>query len=162
MCAQDVLEVVPQVMRAIRTELRRHRAADLSVPQFRTLAFIDRQADASLSDVAEHIGLTLPSMSKIVDGLVTRKLVTRQTHPTDRRRMTLALTARGQTALESSRAATRACLAEDLVALPEVGGNSVVNILIAVVLPAPFGPSSPKTSPASMERFKAFTAVNSP
>ena len=116
-CAQEILEVVPIVMRTIRAEMRRHRTADLSVPQFRTLAFIDRNVDASLSDVAEHIGLTLPSMSKIVDGLVTRRLVTRQTHPADRRRMTLALTARGQTAWQSSRAATRACLAEDLAAL---------------------------------------------
>lgn len=118
-CAQEILEVVPAVMRAIRAEMRRHRTADLSVPQFRTLAFIDRQADASLSDVAEHIGLTLPSMSKIVEGLVARKLVTRQTHVTDRRRMMLALTARGQTALQTSREATRACLAEDLAGLTE-------------------------------------------
>ncbi|HTP06893.1 MAG TPA: MarR family winged helix-turn-helix transcriptional regulator [Anaerolineae bacterium] len=118
-CAQEILDVVPVVMRTIRAELRRHRAADLSVPQFRTLAYIDRNADASLSDVAEHIGLTLPSMSKIVDGLVTRKLVTRQTAHDDRRRMTLALTARGLNALETSRAATRACLAEDLSVLTE-------------------------------------------
>ena len=118
-CAQEILEVVPAVMRTIRAEMRRHRTADLSVPQFRTLAFIDRKADASLSDVAEHIGLTLPSMSKIVDGLVTRKLVTRHTSATDRRRMTLALTARGLTALQTSRAATRACLAEDLAGLTE-------------------------------------------
>ena len=119
LCAQEVLDVVPVVMQTIRAELRRHRTADLSVPQFRTLAFIDRQADASLSDVAEHIGLTLPSMSKIVDGLVTRRLVTRQTAPEDRRRMTLALTARGQSALQASREATRACLAEDLAMLTE-------------------------------------------
>ena len=118
-CAQEILEVVPVVMRTIRAELRRHRAADLSIPQFRTLAFIDRNVDASLSDVAEHIGLTLPSMSKIVNGLVTRKLVIRQTAREDRRRMTLALTTRGQTALQLSREATRACLAEDLAALSD-------------------------------------------
>ena len=128
-CAQEVLEVVPVVMRTIRAELRRHRTADLSVPQFRTLAFIDRQADASLSDVAEHIGLTLPSMSKIVDGLVTRKLVTRQTHATDRRRMTLTLTTRGQTALQSSRAATRACLAKDLAALSDRQRDTITQAL---------------------------------
>jgi hypothetical protein len=46
------------------------------MPQFRTLAVIDRNANASLSDVTEHIGLTLPSMSKLVDGLVARKLAT--------------------------------------------------------------------------------------
>ncbi len=128
-CAQEILDVVPAVMRTIRAELRRHRVADLSVPQFRTLAFIDRQTDASLSDVAEHIGLTLPSMSKIVDGLVMRKLVTRQTHPVDRRRMTLALTARGQTALQASRAATRACLAEDLAALSDHQRETIVQAL---------------------------------
>ena len=128
-CAQEILEVVPLVMRTIRAEMRRHRAVDLSVPQFRTLAFIDRKADASLSDVAEHIGLTLPSMSKIVDGLVSRKLVTRQTAPEDRRRMTLALTARGQTALQSTRAATRACLAEDLMALSDRQRETIAQAL---------------------------------
>ena len=128
-CAQEVLEVVPAAMRAIRAEMRRHRTADLSIPQFRTLNFINRQADASLSDVAEHIGLTLPSMSKIVDGLVARKFVNRQTHPTDRRRMMLTLTARGLTALESSRAATRACLAEDLAALTDRQREIVVQAM---------------------------------
>ncbi len=128
-CAQEILEVVPVVMRTIRAELRRHRAADLSVPQFRTLAFISNKTDASLSDVAEHIGLTLPSMSKIVDGLVTRKLVTRQTARDDRRRMTLALTARGLTALETSRAATRACLAEDLTALSDRQRDTIVQAM---------------------------------
>jgi MarR family transcriptional regulator for hemolysin len=128
-CAQEILEVVPAVMRTIRAELRRHRTADLSVPQFRTLAFIDQKADASLSDVAEHIGLTLPSMSKIVAGLVTRKLVTRQTSPTDRRRMILALTTRGQTALRASREATRACLADDLTALTDRQRETIVQAM---------------------------------
>jgi len=128
-CAQEILDVVPVVMRTIRAELRRHRTADLSVPQFRTLAFIDSRADASLSDVAEHIGLTLPSMSKIVEGLVVRKFVTRQTARDDRRRMTLALTARGQTALQVSREATRACLAEDLAALSDRQRETIVQAM---------------------------------
>jgi len=128
-CAQEILEVVPAVMRVIRAEMRRHRMADLSVPQFRTLAFIDHNADASLSNVAENIGLTLPSMSKIVDGLVVRKFVTRQTSTTDRRRMTLALTARGLTALQASRDATRACLAEDLAGLTERQRDTIAHAM---------------------------------
>ena len=138
-CAQEILEVVPSVMRSIRAEMRRHRTADLSVPQFRTLAFIDRNVDASLSDVAEHIGLTLPSMSKIVDGLVTRRLVTRQTAPDDRRRLTLALTPRGQSALQASREATRACLAEDLAVLTVHERETItqaMTILRPVFMPA--------------------------
>jgi len=67
-CARQVLETVPLVMRTVRAEMRRRRTADLSVPQFRTLNFLNRQAGASLSQVAEHIGLTLPSMSLLVEG----------------------------------------------------------------------------------------------
>lgn len=116
-CAQGILEVVPQIMRAIRTEMRRHRTADLSVPQFRTLGYIDRNTNASLSDVAEHIGLTLPSMSKLIEGLVARQLVSRRTDPADRRRVVLTLTRPGRAALDASRAATRAYLAEALASL---------------------------------------------
>jgi len=116
-CAREVLETVPLVMRTVRAEMRRHRTADLSVPQFRTLNFLHRQAGASLSQVAEHVGLTLPSMSLLVDGLVERKLILRNTHAADRRRITLTLTARGQSVLEAAHGATQAALAEKLAAL---------------------------------------------
>ena len=109
-CVREVLEVVPLIMRSIRGELRRHRGGDVSVPEFRTLLYLSRHENASLSEVAEHIGLTLPSMSRIVDILVTRKLATRETHHSDRRRMTLTLTGRGRTALQSALMATEAYL----------------------------------------------------
>ena len=128
-CAQEILEVVPVVMRTIRAEMRRHRTADLSVPQFRTLAFIDRRPTRRCRTWPSTSGLTLPSMSKIVEGLVVRKFVTRQTHAADRRRMTLALTARGLTALQTSRAATRACLAEDLAALSDRQRETIVQAM---------------------------------
>jgi hypothetical protein len=47
-------------------------------------------------------------------------------------------------------------------ALPEEGGNNVVNILMVVVLPAPFGPSRPKTSFFSTLNCKELTATNFP
>jgi len=116
-CVREVLETAPLVMRTVRAEMRRHRAADLSVPQFRTLTFLNRQAGASLSKVAEHMGLTLPSTSLLVDGLVERKLILRNTHAADRRRLTLTLTARGQSVLEAAHGAAQAALAHKLAAL---------------------------------------------
>jgi DNA-binding MarR family transcriptional regulator len=116
-CARQLLEVAPLVMRAIRAEMRAG-GGNLTVPQFRALAFVSRNPGASLSDVAEHMGLTLPSMSKLNDGLVARKLVTRVTATADRRRLVLAPTARGRALLESRRAATRVRLAERLAPLP--------------------------------------------
>ena len=94
--ARQVLDVVPLVMRTIRTKLRERRAADINVPQFRAMAYINRNDGASLSDLAAHIGLTLPSMSKLIDGLVNRKLVSREADSRDRRRVCLSLTSQGR------------------------------------------------------------------
>jgi DNA-binding MarR family transcriptional regulator len=113
-CAREVVEVVPLIMRALVGEMRRHDATDLSVPQFATLAFLSRNEGACLSDAAEHFGLRLPSMSKMIDGLVVRGLVLRSTNPTDRRRVTLALSESGRDALQVAREATRVFLAERL------------------------------------------------
>jgi len=118
-CANEVLEVVPLIMRAVVGEIRRHRGPDLSVPQLRALAFLNLHEGACLSDVAEHIGLTLPSMSKMVDGLVARSFVLRHTATTDRRRVTLALTEGGRGALQAARETTQAFLAGRLAALRE-------------------------------------------
>ena len=128
-CAREVLEVVPLVMRGIRAELRKHRGGDISVPQFRTLLFLNRHEDASLSEVAEHIGLTLPSMSSMVDGLVTRGLATRETHPSDRRRMTLRLTAHGHATLRSALETTETYLRELFRTLPLTERGTVVQAM---------------------------------
>lgn len=98
-CARELLEVVPIVSRFIRTEMRRHRALGLSVPQFRTLAFTERTGGTTLGGVAEHLGLTPPSACKIVDGLEARELVTRMPSPEDRRKVNLQITPAGKRAL---------------------------------------------------------------
>ncbi len=117
--ARTVLDVVPLVMRSVRVHMRAAGAPNLSVPQFRTLGFVAHHPQTSLSDVAEHIGLALPSMSKLVDGLVERKLLIRQSHADDRRRITLELTARGDALLQSAHASTQAALAQRLSELDE-------------------------------------------
>ena len=117
--ARELLEVMPSVMRTVRAEMRSSRANDLSVPQFRALGFLHRNPGTSLSEVAEHIGLTLPSMSKLMDGLVERKLVRRQGGRGDRRRVNLELTAHGCAVWQSARASAQASLAARLSALDE-------------------------------------------
>lgn len=118
-CARAVLDVAPLIMRTLVGEIRRRRDMELSVPQLRSLAFLRDHEGACLSDVAEHLGLTLPSMSKMIDGLVARAFVLRHTHPTDRRRVTLALTEGGTGALHVAHEAAQAFLATRLAALRE-------------------------------------------
>jgi DNA-binding MarR family transcriptional regulator len=116
-CATLVTDTVPLVMRTIRAEMRSHRTPDLSVPQFRALVFLHRNPRASLSNVADHIGLSLPSISKLIDRLVARGMVARSSAPADRRRLCLELTPLGESTLQTASSATQARLAEILAAL---------------------------------------------
>ncbi|MGA8573588.1 MAG: MarR family winged helix-turn-helix transcriptional regulator [Desulfobaccales bacterium] len=125
-CARQILEAIPMVMHAIRKEMRNYRGFDLSVPKFRVLIFLNRHEGASLSEIAEHMGLALPSMSKLIDGLVARNMVLRQMDPGDRRRVTLAPTALGRTAMQSALEATAAQLAERLASLSSSGRRTIL------------------------------------
>ena len=117
-CAREILETVPLVMGFIRDQVRRPNGAGLSLPQFRTLAFLDRTRNSSLSAVAGYLGLSLPAMSRLIDGLVDDRLVGRQLVSTDRRQIALSLTAQGRAALEKLRKEIRVGLAGSLRGLP--------------------------------------------
>ena len=116
-CARELMDTTPQIVQFIRTEMRSGRGADLSIPQFRTLRFIQRNPDTSLSNLADFLGLALPSVSKIVDGLVKQALVFREESTIDRRRLTLVLTSTGEEIVNSARALTQANLANKLSSL---------------------------------------------
>lgn len=116
-CTRELMDTAPKIMQSIRIEMRRGRGADLSIPQFRTLRFIQRNPDSSLSDLANHLGLTLPSVSKLVDGLVKQELVSRQESTADRRCITLVLTQNGESIVNSARAGAQANLAKILSCL---------------------------------------------
>ncbi len=131
-CAAMLMEVVPAVMRRIRTEMRSQRMPSLSVPQFRALIYLRRNEGASLSDVADQLGIMLPSMSKAIDALVGRGLVIRRVSPSDRRYASLRLSARGQTELRRARSITEANLALALSALSPAQQAEVVQGLRAM------------------------------
>src|SRR5208283_3192855 len=85
-CAREVLDAIPPVVWFIRREMRVFRK-DLSLAQSRTLALIQRQPCASLSAVSDHLGSSLPTASRIVQGLVEQGLLVRKGCPDDRRQL---------------------------------------------------------------------------
>lgn len=136
--AKQLLEVVPVVMRDIRSQMRSRRSPDLTVPQFRALGFVDRHRGSSLSDVASHMGLALPSASRLVDGLIGRGLMSREEHPVDRRRVRLTITHRGLSVLQASRAETLTYLSDKLRNVGDNGRETIVRAMEALrtVFPA--------------------------
>ncbi len=111
--AKLVLEVVPLLMRQIRSEMRAH-GRGVSVPQFRALLFIDRNPGCSLAAAAEHLGITPATASATVERLVRQGLVERAPARSERRRVQLNSTADGQELVHAARRSTQARLAERL------------------------------------------------
>jgi DNA-binding MarR family transcriptional regulator len=153
-CAADLLEVVPLMMRVIRSKVRAHSSPELSVPQFRTLAFLGRNEGAMLGDVASFLVLTLSAASKLVDGLVTADLVTRESDPLDRRKIVLRLTTAGQKKFAAVRQATadfltqrvaevsaeeRACIADAMRSLRGIFSDVPPETSTRLPKPAPAG-----------------------
>jgi DNA-binding MarR family transcriptional regulator len=128
-CAREILEAAPAVVRFIREQVRRRRAAGLSLPQFRTLAFLSRVQNASLSAAAEHLGLSLPAMSRLVNGLVDSRFVERQTVSTNRRQIALTVTDRGRATLENVRGEIRRQLAGAMKPLPAAEQQTVLQAM---------------------------------
>jgi DNA-binding MarR family transcriptional regulator len=68
---------------------------DLSLPQYRVLALL-AEGTAGSSTLANRLSVSPPSVTAVVDGLVSRGLVVRTPHAADRRRLDLELTNVGE------------------------------------------------------------------
>ncbi len=78
---------------------------ELTVAQYRVLCALDSGAEAS-SSLAEKLAVSAPSVTTVVDGLVTRGFVDRR-HDSgpDRRRVSISLTPEGRRLADAARVA---------------------------------------------------------
>jgi DNA-binding MarR family transcriptional regulator len=80
--------------------LRVIEESGLSMTQCKALLELGGLGEASetrqVSDLAEVLGVSVPSMSRAVDGLVKKRLATRVEDPEDRRVKRIAITAKGK------------------------------------------------------------------
>ncbi len=116
-CAWALLDAVPPLMWHIRRTMRSFRAG-LSMPQFRAMVLIANEPAASLSAVADHLALSLPTTSRMVSGLVAKGLLTRRDSAADRRQVSLGVTAKGRAVLDTAWTATGRELAGHLRDVP--------------------------------------------
>ena len=74
---------------------------DLSITQVKSLhALADADGPMALGAVSDLLGLSLPAISRSVDGLVQRGLVKREEDPRDRRSKLVTATGRGRATYE--------------------------------------------------------------
>lgn len=78
---------------------RRHRLSNAAA---QTLAIIEGAGEAlAPSTIAERLMITTGSMTSLLDTLERRRLVRRQPHPSDRRRLLVELTHEGQAVVDA-------------------------------------------------------------
>jgi DNA-binding MarR family transcriptional regulator len=103
--AQDTAARLSALMRHVflydrGNQLRVIEESGLSMTQCKALLELGGLGEAAdprqVSDLAETFGVSVPSMSRAVDALVKKKLVTRLEDPDDRRVRRVAITAKGK------------------------------------------------------------------
>lgn len=100
--AGDVSKFVNRLLTAGHRDLfAAMEKADLSITQVKSLhALAEAEEPISLGAVSDTLGLSLPAISRSVDGLVQRGLVKREEDPRDRRSKLLTATGRGRATYE--------------------------------------------------------------
>ena len=130
-CARELLDALPPLMWFIRKKMRTFRRG-LSVPQFRALVYVENNRGACVRAVADHLGASMPTTSRIIATLVRRGLLIRQACSQDRRQHALSLASRGQSVLKTAWRQTERELAEQLARLSATQRKAIVESTAAL------------------------------
>jgi DNA-binding MarR family transcriptional regulator len=117
--AHAVIETAWLVLRMVKAEVGQRQTSSLTFTQMRSLGFLIESPGASLSELAEHLGLQNPTTSKVVEELVQQGWATRDVVPGNRRKLTLSITGSGRQAVELAAEPAMTRMAELLAQLSE-------------------------------------------
>ncbi|HMO56164.1 MAG TPA: MarR family transcriptional regulator [Roseiflexaceae bacterium] len=92
---QELLAVLPLIMRIVAGAVKHEAGADLTMPQYRVLALLAEDAQTATT-LAKRRRVSLPTMGALVQALVERGFVSRIPDPRDRRQQLLELTEIGR------------------------------------------------------------------
>ncbi len=123
--AKRLLEIIPLSMARVRAEMRSCIPANLSVPHFRILGSIMR-GKTLVNEIAQHHGVSQPSMSRSVDSLVKRGLIERSHESEDRRQTPLRLTKKGSGLFRKIKTATERRLSRRILILDSKSRNALL------------------------------------
>jgi DNA-binding MarR family transcriptional regulator len=111
--AKLLLDTVPSVMLSIREQMRSIARGRFTVPQFRILNRL-RKGPMTNRDLAEWMGVSAPTMSRMIDPMAAKSLIERRDNPEDRRSQMLSLSASGSKEAEAIRNLALKCFAEKI------------------------------------------------
>ena len=126
--AVDVTRLRVALARLSR-RLRRHELAGLTPTQLAALATVERSGPMRLGDLAAAEGIAPSTLTRLVTALEDSGYVRRFADPTDARASTLAITPRGQDALERIRTESTLVLTASLGLLTSAQRSALAEAL---------------------------------
>jgi MarR family transcriptional regulator for hemolysin len=96
--AREILQIMPLVMRAVAAELR--SGGEMPAPAHFGLLMKLREQPRTLTELANHWGVSLPTMSNSIAALVQRDWVRRSPAPNDRRVTMIEITSEGRAVMD--------------------------------------------------------------
>jgi DNA-binding MarR family transcriptional regulator len=91
----DAVVSASRVLVAVAARSLSGIAEEVTLPQYRTLIVLASRGPQNLVGLAEAVGVTPATATRMCDRLVKKKLIQRQSEKDDRRQVRLALTAKG-------------------------------------------------------------------
>jgi DNA-binding MarR family transcriptional regulator len=127
-----VLEAVLGASRALVAIAARSLAdagEEVTLTQYRSLVVLASRGPQSLGALAELLGVTPPTVSRMCDRLVRKQLILRRPDPSDRRQIRVALSVRGRRLVEEVTRRRREEIAQLLVSMSAAEQASVATSL---------------------------------
>ncbi len=104
---------------------------NITFPQFRALVILSNEGPINLATLAGLLGVQPSATGRMVDRLVAAGLIDRLPHPTSRRELLAALTARGREVVQQVTARRRAEIAQIVEKMPPPERHGLVGALKA-------------------------------
>lgn len=110
--------------------------ADLDLPSFRALAYVERDAGCTMGAFAVGTALAPSSATRLCNRLVEQGWLIRQNRPANRRQVELSLSSAGRTLVRAARSARRAELSVIVARLPRHRQRLLTDLLPELVAAA--------------------------
>jgi len=121
-------ELVIQLVRWVHTKIDESMTRGITGSQFFVMKRINERGRATVSAIAEDIGVSLSAITALVDRLAKAGYVTRNRDGDDRRLVWLEVTAQGEEVLEACLAERKQMMKEYLARLSENDLEQLVRI----------------------------------
>lgn len=138
--AFQVLRVATQLVEAVQTGLAERGFGDVR-PQHGFAFLRLATGDATLVDLAQHLGVSKQAAGQLVDQLIERGYLVRRPHPRDGRARLLVLTDRGRACTGAAEQAARDVVAAWRAQLGDEVFATLLAALAALAEPGPVRPS---------------------